>query len=35
MGRHKDSRYTESNNLALFTHILEGKQLVALIAVNN
>jgi hypothetical protein len=28
-------RYTESNNLAFFTEVLELKRLVALIAVNN
>jgi hypothetical protein len=28
-------RHTESNNLVLLTQILEGKQLVALMAINN
>jgi hypothetical protein len=28
-------RHTESNNLVLLTQILEGKRLVALVAINN
>jgi hypothetical protein len=28
-------RHIKSNNLALLTQILEGKQLVALVAINN